>query len=703
MTIQPIVECDSKRISGWQVMRECTESPPVLTYYDDTFYRPLEDPFDPLGEVRNELGQRIESLKIIIIPPCSNATIHFIIEHAINLKQLIIADWNHDRFKIWKDNFECKCDSKTTCIKLSEHPHIARRQLHENLVLYKMDLLTGGSGVYIPKRFRRLDPNLAELLEKTTLKTQQKYCSDAAFRSLHSWHLTVNKLLNLTIKSERRLSDLKIRLKTAVIVGAGPSLDFNVNDLKEFSNEVLIIATDASISTLLNHGIKPHIIVSMDDAALTWRFFAGNSQEIHDIPLIVPYEANHILTRHYTGPIYFIDKDHEDDWFTNLKSARESLSYGQCVGHMAFHAAAHFNPQNIIMIGFDLAFRNDEFHVKDMEVPFNQGKGSTNLVELEGIDGTNVKSDLSMEFYLDYFEQIIAETSINVIDATEGGAKINGTVIMSLQDALTVCDEQLEFETFTQRAGEDPKDSISANIRILDQDVTHLLKQINHARRNPEAYILNYRDQLSSLFCIDDHAYSSLASCSSLLLLAQFRDAMNNAIFPHQIADLVQVFTLLLDDICESGKLVSILLSLSGQDRGNPEALSSSSPVLGLIPGDIKIPCSDIFNRIATDKRTSVSLSTESTLSVIWDTILCKNIDTIVCFEGNIIPDSWSVPDINCIDIKTSFTPKDYERSLWIPNYKVVCIDDQILSEWQDYLPSDISFTSLKDYVSNGQ
>ncbi|WP_373845633.1 6-hydroxymethylpterin diphosphokinase MptE-like protein, partial [Clostridium sp.] len=47
----------------------------------------------------------------------------------------------------------------------------------------------------------------------------------------------------------------------AIIVSAGPSLDKNISELKRAEGKALIIATDAVLTTLKNHGIVPDAVV----------------------------------------------------------------------------------------------------------------------------------------------------------------------------------------------------------------------------------------------------------------------------------------------------------------------------------------------------------------------------------------------------------------------------------------------------------
>ncbi len=704
MIIHPEKECHSVDTHHWQMVRESTDCTSILTWCTDDYLRPTENPFNPEKEVIDELGESLSALKTVILPPCSQVTIDFILNQAVRLEKLVVADWNQDRLSVWKGTSCIKENSLIELVELAADSNTAKRQLASVLSSQMSNFLAGDVAVYIPKRFRRLDPNLAQMLEKTTLRIQQKYCSDAAFRSLHAWHLTINKFLNLSHGAQFNLSHLHIQASTIVIVGAGPSLDQNVQSLTNYRDNVLIIATDASISTLFAHNIKPHLIVSMDDASLTWRFYANHLSECSDVPLIIPYEANHLVLRHYPGPVCLVEKTNErDDWFRQMKSMSDTLLVGRCVGHMAFHMAAHFRPKNLIMIGFDLAYKGNEFHSKEMKVPFNQGKGSTNVIELGGINGGTVKSDLSMEFYRDYFETVISDSGINVINATEGGAAIAGTSVQPLSEALEEFASEIKVNQLRKSNSLCESLLDSEELNLLGKQLNSLIEEIVLAQKNPRRYLLEHQSSLATLFSPDNPAYSLLSSCCSLLLISKFQNALNDNISLFSgIDDLINIFAMLLDDMLESGRLLSAMILFHDNEFSSDALPRYHQSVLLLEPHDNNMNYADIVSQIVTDKRTIITQSESLSLPEIWEILNRESIQTIVCFNSSIIPDTWSVPGIQCIDIKTSFSPKDYERSLWIPDYQIVCLDDTIFLEWESLIPGDIPIQTLKEIEING-
>lgn len=83
----------------------------------------------------------------------------------------------------------------------------------------------------------------------------------------------------------------------AIIVGAGPSLDKNIEDLKLAKGKALLIACDTALKPLISHGILPDLFVVVDPKKPMELF---ERDEVWGIPLLtgldVPYR---MVERHH--------------------------------------------------------------------------------------------------------------------------------------------------------------------------------------------------------------------------------------------------------------------------------------------------------------------------------------------------------------------------------------------------------------------
>ena len=72
----------------------------------------------------------------------------------------------------------------------------------------------------------------------------------------------------------------------AIIVGAGPSLDKNINLIGRAQGHSIIISSDAALKPLLSQGVVPSIVVSLDPQEEVAKFFQGVSHR--GMTLIAP-------------------------------------------------------------------------------------------------------------------------------------------------------------------------------------------------------------------------------------------------------------------------------------------------------------------------------------------------------------------------------------------------------------------------------
>jgi hypothetical protein len=132
----------------------------------------------------------------------------------------------------------------------------------------------------------------------------------------------------------------------------------------------------------------------------------------------------------------------------------------------------------IILIGQDLAYSGNRTHAPDthledheydvpklwldgkndeIQIPPPEGKGAvqyrfwsrTKVIWVDGVDGEEVPTDRKLLSFLHWFEEVIEnlKEKRTIIDATEGGALIRGTQLMTFNDALEqYCREDLSAQ-----------------------------------------------------------------------------------------------------------------------------------------------------------------------------------------------------------------------------------------------------------------
>lgn len=259
----------------------------------------------------------------------------------------------------------------------------------------------------------------------------------------------------------------------AIIVSAGPSLDKNVHLLKEAKGKAFIIAVDASIRTVMQAGVQPDLLCSVDPNSPE-RFFSG--LDLKDVCWACNQWTNMNLLDTYAEHILYFGS-FGDTWNDILK---QNLGYefpnvvsGGSVSTDAFMIALQMGFKNIVLIGQDLAFTGGVSHTKGIEDALGDNDSyikSRQIVEVEGINGERLQTDYQMWFYKQWFEKVIRiyKDKIYVIDATEGGARIEGAEIKSLEEVIkTQCNKELDVHKIEQKIL--PMFSVERQLSLLEQ------------------------------------------------------------------------------------------------------------------------------------------------------------------------------------------------------------------------------------------
>lgn len=247
------------------------------------------------------------------------------------------------------------------------------------------------------------------------------------------------------------LKERQIKEIPAIIVSAGPSLDKNIQFLKKAEGKAFIIAVDASIRSIIQAGVRPDILCSVDP----------NSPErfLDDLDLKNIYWAcnqwtNSLLMEKYAKHIFYYGY-YGNKWNKTieetLKYAFPNIEPGGSVSTEAFMLALYLGFRKIVLIGQDLAFTGGVTHTQGIKDALGDKETyiqSRQIVKVEGIDGTLLDTDYQMWFYKQWFEKAIRiyRGKIEVIDATEGGARIEGAEIRTLSDVIqTECTQEFSM------------------------------------------------------------------------------------------------------------------------------------------------------------------------------------------------------------------------------------------------------------------
>jgi hypothetical protein len=270
----------------------------------------------------------------------------------------------------------------------------------------------------------------------------------------------------------------------AIVVSAGPSLGKNVRELTHAKGRAVIIAVDTALRVLLEHGIRPDLVVSIDFGSNNVRCF--ERLDTSALRLVVDSEVYPSILEAFEGPCFYaeIANKSASRWLSRALGPRGGLDKGLSVAHTAFLLALEMGCRPVALVGQDLAYTGATSHAKGAAVARveSRGPGVGNLIEVADIFGRPVNSHASMVVFLRHFEELLHTRADRLpdgcIDATEGGARIAGTRLMTLKDTIV--------RTCTRRVDVDGILDAAAS-RAARTDPAHALDQVEAMRRELKA------------------------------------------------------------------------------------------------------------------------------------------------------------------------------------------------------------------------
>lgn len=238
----------------------------------------------------------------------------------------------------------------------------------------------------------------------------------------------------------------------AVIVSAGPSLRKNKHLLKDLQGRAVIIAVQTTLQPLLEMGIEPDFVTSLDYHEICTRFFEKLPATLKT-ELIAEPKANNAIFKMNPGPLTVLGNDFAEGLLREMNLRHTTLQPGATVAHLAYYLAEHIACDPIIFVGQDLGFSDGLCYTpgtsyEDVWAPELSRFCSVEMKQWEQIVrerfilrkipdylGRPMYTEERLFSYLQQFEKEFLKTRTRIIDATEGGALKAGSTTMTLAEA----------------------------------------------------------------------------------------------------------------------------------------------------------------------------------------------------------------------------------------------------------------------------
>lgn len=291
-----------------------------------------------------------------------------------------------------------------------------------------------------------------------------------------------------------------------IIVAAGPSLEKNVELLNKAKGKAFIFCVDRAAKYVINHGIIPDMICTIDANKETSLL---DDNRIQDIPIAITTTSNFRLFDKFENPSLMCFSSQSmihERVFKLLGQEMECLHGGGSVALSEFMLATELGFHTIILIGQDLAVGTEYAHAGGEDDQEDKDKNAD--IQVEGYYGKPVYTRNDFKTYIEVYEQQIAKLKdCVVINATEGGAKIRGTIQMPLKDAIDMyCKKEFDFHEINQKIPymintEQEKDEVSQilihhveGLRILRLKIRHALERSEQALNHIEIGKMRMRE-----------------------------------------------------------------------------------------------------------------------------------------------------------------------------------------------------------------
>lgn len=271
--------------------------------------------------------------------------------------------------------------------------------------------------------------------------------------------------------------------RPAIIVAAGPSLEKNVGLLNELKDKALIITAGSAIRALEKHGIKPHLIVSFDGSEANYKHF--EDFVARDLPLVFMPTIYPRIIEEYTGPKICaeINTDLFVLWFDQQLGFNPGmLVSGPSVANVCLDLAVKLGANPIILTGQDLAFTGGKTHADGAKHQRTVDPNQPQYIMIDDVFGDKVPTDIPLYTMKVWFEQYLRalKGTKTVIDASEGGAFIEGTKISTLREVaeefLTV--DYYPQQILAQQLQHPVQSDLGAIAAKLQSEVDKLLEQV---------------------------------------------------------------------------------------------------------------------------------------------------------------------------------------------------------------------------------
>ncbi len=305
----------------------------------------------------------------------------------------------------------------------------------------------GAVKFYMHRPYTLLFPEKTDKLKQAFLKFSNRTTINTATLSKFDRLWTRNTFKNCEyFFSLNGVDALRNSLKgfAALVLAAGPSLDEDIEKIRQMQQDIFIIASDSVLRPLLRHSILPDFVVTVDPQFINSFHVTGLTMNEGDTPVLIADPAVHPSTfRNYSGTTVISSSVFSPgqliEEFSGIKGR---IAAGGSVATAAFDFARTTGADPIIVAGLDLSYSKGKTHLsgsfiedyilskayrfKTVPSYYTEYIRSGKPTAISDRNGCTVFTDKRLLLYKSWFENQSFSNDSTILNATSGGLSIQG-------------------------------------------------------------------------------------------------------------------------------------------------------------------------------------------------------------------------------------------------------------------------------------
>ncbi|MGL5868291.1 motility associated factor glycosyltransferase family protein [Clostridium chrysemydis] len=376
--------------------------------------------YDPLREAKTFILNNKESLNnhsVVIIGLGLGYNVNQILENFNNINNIYVFEYSKEIVSLCiKENDELIKNDKVTIISRDDDFYNElndKLKKVEDVIIHKPSLdILKDLNIKLYDVLKRFQINKESINQNKELLLENKEYNESLYLE------NINSFVDKKIFKNN---------KKTLILAAGPSLDFDIENILSHKEEFNIIAVGSVFKRVMEKNIVPDFVVIIDGNEIVVKQFLDNLNS--KVPLCFLNTASRWTIEKYNGPKYIFYNDTEDDY---------EIKTGKTVAVAAINLAIKFGAENIALLGQDLTSINGKTHIESYCKIYDI-KGEENLNDKvldKDINGNKITTVRTYVYFKKKIEETIKENKSVKFYNCSKGLYINGATHIEFKEYL---------------------------------------------------------------------------------------------------------------------------------------------------------------------------------------------------------------------------------------------------------------------------